>query len=209
MTTEPLNSQLDLTTGERTIVNAAHEALIALKKTFEHWVMIGRGLETIRAKAERMGGRKTFDRLREQAGLGPQHLDKAVVSRLQRVMDELPAVETWRAILTEKERFDWASPGAVIKHCPVFNRPPSTDPVDKPRSPMAKVKTEIEDLKHDNAHLREQLAAAETRDGSLFDLRRDKVDDIVEVILRSVSQSRARKIASLINERLKEAQPAG
>jgi hypothetical protein len=35
--------------------------------------------------------------------------NKTLVSKLLRVMDVLEPVEKWRATLTEKQRFEWAS----------------------------------------------------------------------------------------------------
>ena len=55
------------------------------------------------------------------------------------------------------------------------------------------------------------LAAAEARDsGSLFDLRKDTVKDIVDVIFAHVSEGRADNIANEIKGRLKKKKtPAG
>lgn len=212
MTTEPaLNSQLDLTHNERTVLDAAHTGLIALKKAFEHWTMIGRGLQVLRAKADRMGGRQTFDRLREQAGLGQQHLDKTVVSKLLRMMDELAVVQAWRVTLTEKERFEWASPSAVLKHCPVFSKPKAEDGDAEPApSPMAKLKNAKADLEHENAHLKEQLAATSLRDGSLYDLHKSSAKDIFAVWRgKGVSRNKMKEFAALIRAYLKEQAPAG
>jgi hypothetical protein len=38
-------------------------------------------------------------------------------------MDNLEAVEAWRATLTEKQRVEWASPDTIVRRCPVFNKP--------------------------------------------------------------------------------------
>jgi hypothetical protein len=55
-----------------------------------------------------------------------------VVSRLIKVMDNLEAVEAWRATLTEKQRVEWASPDTIIRRCPVFNPPPAADAKREP-----------------------------------------------------------------------------
>jgi hypothetical protein len=188
------NIELDLTIEERTVVNAAHEALVALKKTFEHWTMIGRGLIAIRNKADRMGGRRTFDRLREQAGLGPQHLDKSIVSRLFRVMDQLPEVEAWRRTLTEKERFEWASPGAVLKHCPIFKQPKSDAAAKLAPSPIAKLKTQVTEQQHEIEHLKEQLSAA---DGGNLLTPKDTAAEIAAVLMDMLAHD---KVEALIRE---------
>lgn len=195
-------SNIDLTTEERTVVNAAHEAMVALKRTFEHWTMIGRGLMALRNKADRMGGRKTFDRLREQAGLGPEHLDKAIVSRLFRVMEELPAVETWRQTLTGKQQFDWASPGAVVKHCPVFNKPKARDREAAPiETPMSRLKVQVRELTHEREHLQERLNAAQEGD------RWKPTDTAAHIAVVMVGLLTHNKVKELIAE-LKKRLPA-
>jgi hypothetical protein len=51
-------------------------------------------------------------------------------------MANLSAVEDWRAGLTENQRYRWASPSAVFKHCPVFaGERASMRPNMKPRRP--------------------------------------------------------------------------
>lgn len=151
---------------EITYVEPAREALATIKRTFEFWMVIARGLKALRDKADRIGGRFTFDRLREREGLGgrnkrhKQILDKTRVSRLLGILDHIKEVEVWRAGLTDKERFEWASPEAVCRHCPVFAGHP--DDGEKPPSPYAQ-------LKATNIELQEQLNTALKReDGDTF-----------------------------------------
>src|SRR5262249_37311974 len=114
-----------LTAEEEVSVRAARDTYSTVKKPFESWMVIARGLQTLKDKAVQIGGKATFDRLREREGLGGKvdgHdiLNKTRVSRLLSILDNLPAVETWRAERTPKQRYSWASPEAVFKHCPVF-----------------------------------------------------------------------------------------
>ena len=69
---------------------------------------MGRGLQLLRKKADLLGTRNAFNDLRDQHGLGNRFFNKTQVSKLLRVMDELEAVEKWRATLTERQRFEWA-----------------------------------------------------------------------------------------------------
>ena len=39
------------------------------------------------------------------------------------ILERLPAVEGWRATLTDKQRFKWASPKSVLRYCPLFAKP--------------------------------------------------------------------------------------
>jgi hypothetical protein len=61
-------------------------------------------------------------------------------------------------------------------------------------SPMALLKDKLEVLKRQNLDLSEQLAAAQVRDGSLFDLKLDTADDIVKTIIANCSANKAETI---------------
>jgi hypothetical protein len=76
---------------------------------------VGRGLQLLRQKADQIGTRNAFNDLRDQHRLGDKHFRKEVVSRLLKVMDNLEAVEAWRATLTEKQRLEWASPDTLVR----------------------------------------------------------------------------------------------
>jgi hypothetical protein len=109
---------LPLLTGEEMIaVEQAREALGAVRRTFEFWVAIARGLATLRAKADAIGGYCTFARLRQREGLG---LPRTTVHRLLKINARIREVEAWRASLSERERFRWAGPEAILRHCPLF-----------------------------------------------------------------------------------------
>jgi hypothetical protein len=113
-------------------------ASIALRRTFDHWVKVGRGLQLLRQKADQIGTRNAFNDLRDQHRLGDKHFRKEVVSRLLKVMDNLEAVEAWRATLTEKQRLEWASPDTLVRRCSVFNKPKAAAAEARP-SPYAKL----------------------------------------------------------------------
>jgi hypothetical protein len=155
---------------EITYVEAAREALVTIKRTFEFWMVIARGLRALKDKAERIGGRFTFDRLREREGLGGRNkqgkevLNKTRVSRLLAILEHVAEVEDWRAKkLTDKQRFDWASPEAIWRHCPVFANP-KPEGEDKP-SPYAQ-------LKAANVDLQERVHELEQReDGDTFNAK--------------------------------------
>ena len=160
---------------------------------------MGRGLQLLRKKADLLGTRHAFNDLRDQNGLGDRFFNKTRVSKLLRVMDELEAVEEWRATLTEKQRFEWASPDAIIRHCPVFNPPPAANAMRKP-SAYAKLERTNDDLAREldaaKAHIAE-LEAAQPDQGSLFglDLKNDKPDNIADAIIGNVDLRRAEEIA--------------
>jgi hypothetical protein len=76
------------------------------------------------------------------------------------------------------------------------------------QSPVANLKRRNAELERSLAHAEEKLAAAEARDGSLFDLKRDKAEHIVQVIVSTVTEPRAKAIANGILAAYKKAKPA-
>jgi hypothetical protein len=129
-----------LTEQERVYCEGAREALASIRKTFDFWVAIGRGLKALHDKAEQIGGKRTYDRLREREGLGKDVINKTRSSRLIAIIDRLTEVGAWRDGLTDKQRFEWASPEAVHRHCPVFHKPKLTTSKPKPSPPVASIK---------------------------------------------------------------------
>jgi hypothetical protein len=76
-------------------------------------------------------------------------------------------------------------------------------------SPVTLLKQKNTEQAHKIADLEEKLAAAEQRDGSLFDLTKDNAADIATIVVQTISPTKARTIASKIIELLKQAKPAG
>jgi len=77
-------------------------------------------------------------------------------------------------------------------------------------APMTILKRQVAEQNRTIAHLQEELAAAENRDGSLFDLKRDSADDIITAILGNVTEHKAKTIATGILAALKTKKaPAG
>ncbi len=72
-------------------------------------------------------------------------------------------------------------------------------------SPVSNLKRQVAERDRENAQLREKLAKAEARDGSRFDLNRDSAEDIGKTIIGSIGESKARKIAKVIEAGLKAA----
>jgi hypothetical protein len=193
----PLNPE------ERTYVDAALEAMQSLKKTFEFWMAIAQGLKALRDKADYLGGRYTFDRLRVREGLGAEVINKTRVSRLLSILARREEVERWRATLSSNQRFEWASPEAVWNHCHIFHAPRDGEVKAKP-SAMAELKRVNVELQEENYRLRKRDA------GSLFDLRHDSADDIATAIVGNMSIHKAQNLAKAIIALLKsQKQPAG
>jgi hypothetical protein len=185
------NANIEITPDERGVLQAAHVALISLRRTFDHWVTVGRGLQLLRQKADQIGTRNAFNDLRDQHRLGDKHFRKEVVSRVLKVMDNLEAVQEWRAGLTERQRGEWASPDTIVRRCPIFNKPQTTaeakpSPYAKLAQANAELQIELHDLKQRAAH------------GDPFDLKNDSVETIAGTIIDKVGIDKAAKIARAI-----------
>jgi hypothetical protein len=183
------NAKIEITPDERRVLQAAHVALIALRRTFDHWVTVGRGLQLLRQKADQIGTRNAFNDLRDQHRLGDNHFRKEVVSRVLKVMDNLDAVQEWRAGLTERQRLEWASPDTIVRRCPIFNKPQAEakpSPYAKLAQANAELQIELHDLKQRAAH------------GDPFDLKNDSVETIAGTIIDKVGIDKAVKIAHAI-----------
>jgi hypothetical protein len=180
------------TPEERRVLQAAHVALTALRRTFDHWVTVGRGLQLLRQKADQIGTRDAFNELRDRHRLGDRHFRKEVVSRLLKVMDNLEAVEAWRATLTEKQRVEWASPDTIVRRCPIFNRPKTATAEAKP-SPYAKLVQANTELQIELHELKQRAAH-----GDPFDIENDSVETIAGTIIDKFGIDKAVKVARAI-----------
>jgi hypothetical protein len=188
-----------LTQEERTYVEAALEAMQSLKKTFEFWMAIAQGLKSLRDKADQIGGRFTFDRLREREGLGPEVVNKTRVSRLLTILERRAEVEKWRATLSSNQRFEWASPESVWNHCPIFHSPGENEKPPKP--------SRIAELERINAELQQEIHRLKQNDGgSLFDIKKDSAPDIARVIVGTIGETKVRALITALNKQLKTRQ---
>jgi hypothetical protein len=55
---------IETTPDEHRVLQGAHEALITLRRNFDNWVAVGRGLQLLRQKADQIGTRNAFNDLR-------------------------------------------------------------------------------------------------------------------------------------------------
>jgi hypothetical protein len=164
---------MDFSASENAQLEAMRGAWSVLRRTFEQWIVVGRGLQTLRDRAERIGGRKTFQRLRDQQGIG--QLDKGIVSRLLKIMDNLPQVTEWHSTLGEAQQVEWASPNAVYKHCPLFAKAgkPQARPAAGKSENLARI-VEQQDAKIEK--LENQLESGKRAEPSLDEARKLYLD---------------------------------
>jgi hypothetical protein len=124
------NYRYEISPEDREKFDAAAAAIIRMRATFDDWITIGHAIIAARTYADRLGGRKAFqDILAEQRIMPP--LDKAEMSRLEKVMAHLAEVQQWRETLAENQQIAWASPKSIINRCPAGtaarNSPPEAD----------------------------------------------------------------------------------
>lgn len=147
-----------LGSNELAIVEAGRVAMSSLQKTLMLWLTVGDAFKVLAEKAGRLNaGRKTFQRLMQQNGFpmdGPEKvIDKAMVSKLLKVVEYKADVIKWHETLTPKQKREWAAPNTVMLHCPIFAKPEDPNK-EKPmtkgeqdRMALAAALEEIEQLK--------------------------------------------------------------
>ncbi|WP_316189198.1 hypothetical protein [Bradyrhizobium sp. SZCCHNS1054] len=186
-----------LTTDDSALFENARQALSILKRSFEHWTIIGHAIVRARAVANTYGGKFTFQRILIQQGLKELIGDKGSLSRLEKIMANLPQVEAWRSTLTERQKIDWAAPNTIFKRCPLFKKVRETPDGERPLSPVARLKQEHEETLRKMADLEERVAAADV--GSLFN-EKDTVKNMGRVLFERIG---ARKTYELGCELIK------
>ncbi len=225
MTTQ--NLQQSMTADDRVKFERGCELLKYMQagKAFdEYWVPIGDGLlavrrtvmEALRLKKARGGYyNDAFGKMCAKTPYAEMH--KVERSNMLYCMEHLPDVLEMRVGWTPTERANVNHPTSMAKRLREFlNRAP-VDKVRRNASPMALLKDRNEQLSRANLDQAERIAAleADTNGGSLFDLKRDSADDIVQAIAGNigviVSLGKVEAIGKgLLDEvKRKRQQPAG
>jgi len=156
----------NLTSEEERLFENARQAVAQIKKTFEAWIVIGRGVEAARKRADRFKGKKkVFERILAQQGIdevlgNTPATVKSTATRLLKILEHETEVMAWRSKLSAGKRMQWASPTAVYKHCPVFHQ---ADNKEKAKIPKPSPAARIKELEAENAHLQEELSATKAR----------------------------------------------
>ena len=112
-----------------------------IKKTFETWMVIARGVEAARKRADTFKDRKkSFERILEAQGLSavlgktPSSVHSTSV-RLLKILENELEVMAWRRTITSWERLQWSGPTTIYKHFPKFKAERETSAKDKPHNP--------------------------------------------------------------------------
>jgi hypothetical protein len=172
---------------------------------WEDWLVIGDGLMALRAAIMRLlhitepkGSAYNADfgkALRQDTDIA--HIKPAVCSHLLFCLEHQTTTNQVRADMTPAERIRITHPTSMYKrvHAIVVGKVKRNFP-----SVTQRLKIERDELTRQNADLAEKLAAAEHRDGSLFDLHRDTAEEIAKVIVAHVSPNKARAIHHLLGQ---------
>jgi hypothetical protein len=196
-----------LTSEDIEIFDAARQATAYFKKSFEQWATVGRAVVRAREIADRRGGAKTFMRLIQQQELA-WFVTKQVATHLLRVMERINEVTTWRETLTEKQKFDWASPVTILRRCPIFNSP--TPPSDPERlTPAERDRQQLAAALEEINQLRQQLS--QRQDGDTFDPRRSPAQEIALALFGQLQpyRGKAKMVAKLLTALVKQREREG
>jgi hypothetical protein len=187
-----------VTLDDVAVFEAARNAVVLLKKTFETWVVIGKAVVRARDIADRRGGGKTFMRLIEQQGLATI-INKTTASNVLRIMERLADVTKWHETLTPRQQIDWAAPTTILKRCPVFAQP-KPEPDLKPPTKAQQTTAELAKALQEIEQLKQQLKRG---DGGLFDLRKDTAENIAKTIIKTIGTPRAKTIHKALGAAIK------
>lgn len=215
--------QTELTQSERAVLAEDRKRWkrMGAGAHLDDWLAYGPGLMIRRRMAMRIAfvnkpeGRgyvMAFNQIMKHDGL--DGMDKTSLTAVLWLHDDPERMSTLREIrdtMTVGERARLNSPITARQRVEkvLKAREGGTEEAMK-TSPMFILKRQVAEQNRQIAHLKEELASAETRDGSLFDLKRDSADDIVNTIIGNVSAHKATTIAKGVLAALKKKQaPAG
>jgi hypothetical protein len=174
------------------------------------WMYVADGFAVGRAKAMRAAGtnqpygkaytRAFGDWMKERPWAREDRIDKGTRSNLLWAADHRSEIEGWRETLTQGERARMNHPTTLRRKFEAAHRVVDKDP----NAP--KKETSRDALVRENAELWDKNKKLEHRleagDGSLFDLRRDSVEAIVDTIAGNVPLGRFESLQRVMTKKL-------
>lgn len=135
-----------------------------------------------------------------------KRFDKGTRSTLLWCADHRSEIEAWRETLAQSERLKLNHPTTLKRKYEATHRFSASDP----KATKKETKTELlvrenEDLWNANKKLQRQI---DEGDGSLFDLRRDSIESIIDVIAGTVSIGRFESMQRAMTKKLAELKAA-
>jgi hypothetical protein len=182
---------------------------------FNDWMTLGEGLALARTEAFRVTGtndvnskhyRNALPAILDREGLGK--IDAPLRSEILTLIDNRPAVEAWRATLADNQRMMWNHPHTVLKYWRKATIVAETAKADPGAEKEPTWKEKAAALENQLAAVKEQLRKAQ-QDGSLFNLREDKLEEIVDTIAATVSGHRLKQLAQQLAARARNGSHAG
>ena len=171
------------------------------------WTYIGDGLAVGQAKAMRRAGTNRPYGRAYTAAFGDwlaerpwaKNIDKGTRSTLLWVIEHRSEVDAWREGLPQNERAKLNHPTTLKRKFDAANRIAAADPsAPKKETNREALVRENEDLWAENAKLKRRAE----NDDSLFDLRRDSVEAIVDTIAGTVPLGRFESLHRSMTKKL-------
>jgi hypothetical protein len=212
----------ELSVNERTVLaeDAERWRRLGAGEHLDDWLAFAPGLMIRRTLAMRIafvnrpegrGYAQAFSQLLERDGLDT--MDRTTISALLWLQEDPQRLTVLREIrdsMTMGERSRLNSPISARQRVEKLLKARANGSEDKLiASPVARYREQIAEQDREIAALKARLARAQEA-GSLFDLKRDTVNDIAEAIVETVPPTRSVSIANSIKAKLKaKMKPAG
>lgn len=188
------------------IVRRGADAWQRVRRGFEDWMDIAEALQIGRAECMRAANtnepkgkryeQEMHDWLKRNSLSG---IDKAARKRALECLQHRAEIEKWRAILTEEQRASFNHPDTILRKWKKKNVVPDPNAPRK-TSAFARLKESLAQVENENARLK--------RNGGDSWSPRDTAEDIADVMVRSLSTSKAEGVARAILQKLKKQQAA-
>ena len=206
--TEPTVDRLADREAQKEALAAEADERIRRGAHWADWRFIADGLDVGRAKAMRAAGtnkpygkaytRAFGDWMAERPWA--KNLDKPTRNHLFWVADHLSEIEAWRETLAQNERARLNHPTALKRRYDAAHKVAAVDPkAPKKETSREALVRENEDLWTKVKKLEHQIQSG---DGSLFDLRRDSIEAIVNTIAGVIPLGRFQSLQRAMTEKL-------
>ncbi len=188
------------------IVCRGQAAIARQRRAFEDWLDIAEALLVGRTVVMRATHTNTPTGARFEKAMAEwliansfREIDKAARCRLLECLQHRAEIEVWRSRLTDSERFRFNHPNTVWRKWRAATSVPVSNTEIK-LSAVAKFKARVAFLEEENHRMRRDI---ERGGGDLW-TRDDRAQDIAQVILATLSKTKAKDVAHAILRELKK-----
>jgi hypothetical protein len=188
-------------------VRLGQEAMARQRRRWEDFMIIAEALDVGRTEIMRdlhtnQPTGKAYERAMGEwlVANGFKEFDKGFRCRLLECLRHREQIERWRALLTDGERFRFNHPDTVLRRWKASTVVP--DPNTAPKlSPFAKLKDAHALVIEENHRLQQKIKTADA--GDLWKPA-DRPEDIADVMINTLSLTKAKRTAQEILRRVKE-----